>query len=290
MFSPRPEAMSEMKDDGDEEDDAADSNHNHNGNGNGNDHRQHRDRRQRAQSQSQSNGDIKMDADRDPDTVDLAESDDKVNDENVSRMGTDGDDEATGSDLDEYEPAEFFGQSPCSQIQCGFIYGGSWQFGGKEVGNLCVRVFTLEESFKVGAVIDARDFTGKWYQAEVIAVQDEEGAEHQNLDCDADDYLDIRRAKIHYLGYSQNYDEWLNVDTDSHRIAQRGTFTIGPDLRAIRRNTTNLQHGHHPDQPRSQSAAATFSINRGGNMGRRSNERSNRYSNSILNGGDQLDQ
>jgi len=283
MFSPRPEC--EMKDDGEmneeEEDVATDSNLNHN----------HRRRMQsQLQSQSREHGDTKMDTD-DPDTVDLPESDgdDKVNDGNDV---DDDDDSTTGSDLDEYEPAEFFGQSPCSQIQCGFIYGGNGQFGQKEVDNLCVRVFTLEESFKVGAVIDARDFTGKWYQAEVIAVQDAEGAEHQNLDCDADDYLDIRRAKIHYLGYSQNYDEWLNVDTDSHRIAQRGTFTIGPDLRAIRRNTTNLQHGHHPDQPR--SAAATFSINRGGNMGRRerANERSNRYSNAVLNAAnnDQLDQ
>ena len=144
-------------------------------------------------------------------------------------------------ELEEYRPIEFLGLSPCTDIECGFIYCGNAKYAQHSViNNLAVRLFTLEESLKVGAVIDARDFTGKWYQAEVIAVQDEEGNEYTNLDCDNDDYLEIRRAKIHYLGYSQNYDEWLFVDTDSHRIAQRGTFTVGPDLRAIRRNTTNL--------------------------------------------------
>ena len=265
MFSPRPEC--EMKDDGDEEEEeiiGRDANHNSN-------------IRESAES--------KMDQD----TVEMThEPLDEEDGSNHDGSGSDDDDEF--SDLEEYEPTEFFGQSPCTQIQCGFIFGGNDHFGQSEVANLCVRVFTLEQSFKVGAVIDARDFTGKWYQAEVIAVQDEEGAEHGNLDCDADDYLDIRRAKIHYLGYSQNYDEWLNVDTDSHRIAQRGTFTIGPDLRAIRRNTTNLQHGHHPDQPRSQSAA-TFSINRSssGMRERRMNERGNRYSSAML-GSDNIDQ
>eukprot|EP01083_Nonionella_stella_P156582 507254_1 len=148
-------------------------------------------------------------------------------------------------DLEQYRPVEFLGESPCSQMQSGFIYATD------SMEKLSVRVFTLEESFKVGSVIDARDFTGKWYQAEVIAVQDADGNQYNNLDYDNDEYLQIRKAKIHYLGYSQNYDEWLFVDTDSHRIAQRGTFTVGPDLRAIRRNTTNLanntMHNHRPN-------------------------------------------
>merc|ERR1719384_1962491 len=145
-------------------------------------------------------------------------------------------------ELEEFRPSKFLGLSPCSDIQCGFIYGGNIKYDKDSmINNLGLRVFTLEQSLKVGAVIDARDFTGKWYQSEVIAVQDQQGNVHKNLDFDNDDFLEIRRAKIHYLGYSQNYDEWINVDTDSHRIAQRGTFTIGPDLRAIRRNTTNLQ-------------------------------------------------
>eukprot|EP00483_Globobulimina_turgida_P006678 UN06688 len=158
-------------------------------------------------------------------------------------------------DLEQYRPKQFLGSSPCTQIQAGFIYGGNIKYGGAAsvINNLGVRLFTLEESLKAGAVIDARDFTGKWYQAEVIATKDSEGNEYINLDCDNDDYLEIRRAKIHYLGYSQNYDEWLNVDTDSHRIAQRGTFTTGPDLRAIRRNTTNL-HSNNNNNPISNNS------------------------------------
>ena len=104
-------------------------------------------------------------------------------------------------DLEEYRPIEFLGISPCTDIQCGFIYGGNAKYGGSQsvINNLCVRLFTLEESLKVGSVIDARDFTGKWYQAEVISVQDWKGNEYGNLNCDNDDYLEIRRAKIHYL-------------------------------------------------------------------------------------------
>jgi len=292
MFSPRFGLNSdEMKDDGDDLEEEEEEQEverglphsvdlalsNHNGNG----------------PRSRLASDSKMDQD----TVEMNASGD--DDDGTKMSGDDvdhnncNDDEC--SDLEEFEPTEFFGHSPCSQIQCGFIFGGDPQFGSGAMSLLCIRTFTLEESFKVGAVIDARDFTGKWYQAEVIAVEDEEGVEHGNLDCDADDYLDIRRAKIHYLGYSQNYDEWLNVDTDSHRIAQRGTFTIGPDLRAIRRNTSNLQHGHHPDQPRSHSVAATFSMSRSGsNVRSRNNNGSNRYSNvlqQMANGGnDNLDQ
>eukprot|EP01084_Bolivina_argentea_P166123 288494_1 len=147
--------------------------------------------------------------------------------------------EAELDDLDEYKPKQFVCESPCSPIECGFIYGGFEKMKESIINNLYVRIFTLEESFKVGSIIDARDFTGKWYQVEIISVQDFNGKIYDNLDNDNDDYLEIRKAKVHYLGYSQNYDEWLNIDTDSHRIAHRGTFTIGPDLRAVRRNTTH---------------------------------------------------
>eukprot|EP01084_Bolivina_argentea_P166124 288495_1 len=143
-------------------------------------------------------------------------------------------------DLEEYKPQEFLSNSPCSKIEYGFIYGGYHQMKESIIHNLSIRIFTLEESFKVGSIIDARDFTGKWYQVEIISVQDFNGKIYDNLDNDNDDYLEIRKAKVHYLGYSQNYDEWLNIDTDSHRIAHRGTFTIGPDLRSVRRNTTNI--------------------------------------------------
>eukprot|EP01083_Nonionella_stella_P051974 138062_1 len=77
-----------------------------------------------------------------------------------------------------------------------------------------------EVVLKVGAMIDARDLRDeKWYEAEVVAVMKSKG-----------------RVKIHYVGYSPNYDEWVVVDTDSPCIAQRGAYTIGPD---VRRNNNN---------------------------------------------------
>jgi len=179
----------------------------------------------------------KMEEDANETDVEMVEEDEDEDDDDEIKLDEDEEDE-----IEEYRPCKFLGISPCSDIPCGFIYGGhsnKWQ--DSTVHKLGFRVFTLEESLKVGSVIDARDFTGKWYQAEVIAVADGDGNEFDTLDHDNDDYLEIRRAKIHYLGYSQNYDEWLNVDTDSHRIAQRGTFTVGPDLRAIRRNTTSFR-------------------------------------------------
>jgi len=166
------------------------------------------------------------------------------NEEMKSEMEIDTMTESELLDLSEYKPKQFLGKSPCTALQCGFIYGRSGQTHS-EINDLCVRIFTLAESFKVGAIIDARDFMGKWYEAEIIAVQDWNGNMFHTLDNDNNDFLEIRKAKIHYLGYSVNYDEWLLIDTDSHRIAHRGTYTIGPDLRAIRKNTTHLQHALH---------------------------------------------
>jgi len=135
-------------------------------------------------------------------------------------------------DLDELNPSPYIAKSPCTSLQVGYIYAGmenmpySFRF-------MQIRLFTLEESIKVGTIIDARDFTGKWYQAEILKVVDNSSQESSMLQ--DSDPLATRRCKIHYLGYSANYDEWLNIDTDSHRIAQRGIYTVGPDLRAARR-------------------------------------------------------
>lgn len=51
---------------------------------------------------------------------------------------------------------------------------------GKMVSNhgLRCRVFTLEESLNVGSVIDVRDFSGKWYQGEIIRVADDKHREY----------------------------------------------------------------------------------------------------------------
>lgn len=61
--------------------------------------------------------------------------------------------------------------------------------------------------------------------------------------CKSDNYdpLTVRRIRVHYLGYSEKYDEWLCVDSDSHRMAQRGTYTVGADLRAAKKNRNREQ-------------------------------------------------
>ena len=51
----------------------------------------------------------------------------------------------------------------------------------------------------MGAIIDARDFMGKWYEAEIIAVQDWNGNMFHTLDNDNNDFLEIRKAKIQII-------------------------------------------------------------------------------------------
>lgn len=40
-----------------------------------------------------------------------------------------------------------------------------------------LRVYSVDDSLQVGAVIDARDFTGRWFQAEIVAIRDNQGRE-----------------------------------------------------------------------------------------------------------------
>lgn len=180
-------------------------------------------------------------------TIALNNSEMKENEESIdnhhNKMEMEMDTDFNEAELEEYAPLQFMGKSPCSQIQCGFIYAGNPKFGPTEVVHrLSVRIFTLEQSLQVGSVVDARDHSGNWCLAEVKLVRDEEGNEFVNLnDLEEDDYLEIRQAKLHWLGYPSIYDEWIDIDTDSHRIAQRGTFTIGPDLRALRKHDMQLR-------------------------------------------------
>lgn len=120
----------------------------------------------------------------------------------------------------EYVTTKYSGSSPCTPMQIGHIFGG---VKNTEcfIERLKCRMYTLEEQFKLGGTIEARDHTGRWYQAEIIQVLN---------------VKNTKRAKIHYLGFSAKYDEWLNVDSDSHRIAHFGTFTVGPDVRTMRRH------------------------------------------------------
>lgn len=189
----------------------------------------------------------------DSDSAEMKEDDSSpLNDElsQSNKMEIESDNELD-DELEEYEPTPYSGMSPCSQIQSEFIYGGSSNWGQQLINRLSVRFFALEQSLKVGCIIDARDFRGEWFEASILILQDRSGNEFKKSDDNERvDPLDVRRAKIHYLGYSGGYDEWIDIDTDSHRIAHRGTFTIGPNLRAIRkysvkRGSGRRSHRHH---------------------------------------------
>lgn len=60
-------------------------------------------------------------------------------------------------------------------------------------------VGTLDE-FTVGTKCDCLDSTDKWCQAEIVEIES-----------------DTELVRVHYVGWSTKYDEWIN--TDSYRIA-----------------------------------------------------------------------
>jgi len=109
--------------------------------------------------------------------------------------------------------------------------------------SVTVRFFSLSNSVQLGSTLDCRDFTGKWFEAEVIKITG------VNVPSCAPSERKVsnlnRRFYVHYLGYSANYDEWFDIYHDSHRIAHRGTYTVGPNLRVVRRcqheQFTNIQ-------------------------------------------------
>jgi len=127
-------------------------------------------------------------------------------------------------------------------IRTGYIGMGPYQADTESIAEnepkpdmnrLRVRVWTLRSSLVVGSVVDARDFTGRWYEAEVLKiVRHGDSPAAPSVLMSKHGRCDI---KLHYLGYSSNYDEWISLDQDSHKIAQRGTFTVGPNLRTLRR-------------------------------------------------------
>jgi len=128
----------------------------------------------------------------------------------------------------------------CGQIFCGELH---------ESIEITVRFFTLAEGLRPGSTIECRDFTEKWYEAEVFKITAAETSSCVPTQRNVNPLVN-RRILVHYLGYSANYDEWFDLSRDSHRIAHRGTHTIGPNLRAIRRN-------HHSAYRQSQNLNET---------------------------------
>jgi len=98
--------------------------------------------------------------------------------------------------------------------------------------SLMIKYFTLEEVLSIGCTLDCRDFHGKWYEAEILNMVKESchSGTARNFE------TSHTRILVHYLGYSSNYDEWFDLGTDMARIAMSGTYTVGPNLRTIRRS------------------------------------------------------
>ena len=146
---------------------------------------------------SNHNDDEKMSMNTNPNP----EMETEIQNEHMDQDDDDDDDDVhleseTDSDLEEYRPELFSGRSPCSDIQCATICGGMARYGQREIQNLCIRLFALEESLKVGAIVDCRDFTGDWFEAEILAVQDSHGTIFKEIENVRDECLEIRRAKV----------------------------------------------------------------------------------------------
>jgi len=71
--------------------------------------------------------------------------------------------------------------------------------------------------FKVGDMIDCKDFKGYWYESTVLEVKEDS-------------------IKVHYNGWSTSWDEWVpRMATD--RLAKKGSHTNGPRQMKRRRFT-----------------------------------------------------
>lgn len=92
------------------------------------------------------------------------------------------------------------------------------------------RFYSLAELLQQGCVLDCRDYFGKWYESEILHIT------RENPYCGARPDCDRVRIKVHYLGYSSSYDEWFDLGRDTSRIAPAGTYTVGPNLRTVRRS------------------------------------------------------
>jgi len=68
--------------------------------------------------------------------------------------------------------------------------------------------------FNLYDIIDVEDINNKWYEAQITEV------------ADSDQGGTPTKVKIHYINWSDNWDEWIDVGCD--RIAKRSTHSSGP--------------------------------------------------------------
>ena len=90
----------------------------------------------------------------------------------------------------------------------------------------------LQERLQVGSEIDAVDSQKRWYESVILHSQE-------------------NWILVHYKGWSHKFDEWINMDTESKRIAPVGTHARGEKIslddwsiysKHSLRNETTQQH------------------------------------------------
>lgn len=81
--------------------------------------------------------------------------------------------------------------------------------------------FQSEQSFEVYDIVDVKDHTGKWYEAQIIEKKESMG------------------VKIHYINCSAKWDEWIALS--SEKLAARSTYTKGPHVVKGRYYKTSIQ-------------------------------------------------
>lgn len=82
------------------------------------------------------------------------------------------------------------------------------------------------EKYEIGLPCDAKDEYGQWYKSTVVEVSDPNGPGKGEV-------------KVHYLGWGNKYDEWVDSKPEADLLAQRGAHTKKPKK--------NVFHGVAPD-------------------------------------------
>ena len=110
--------------------------------------------------------------------------------------------------------------------------GFDWEKSGDE--HLLFDPYKL----KTGDIINALDFDSKWHETLVRAI----GTKENNHEC---------MKAVHYIGWSERWDEWINIEHGFERLKPRYEKIKGPHIanRSIRKRKKKKNNSLFTQRP-----------------------------------------
>ena len=91
------------------------------------------------------------------------------------------------------------------------------------------------EKYEIGMPCDAKDEYGQWYKSKIVEIGDPNGPGREEV-------------KVHYLGWGNKYDEWVESKPEADLLAQRGSHT--------KKIKKNVFHGEPDGKRKAEGEAA----------------------------------